>query len=655
MARYGSAWRGRPWEYWQDILNTRSRADLQDSMKTYTRGNMLIRRGSADPVVIEMMLASLDAFRPPLNEEQVIAAINGHPPPGPSATTTEVIPPLASTMGSSIAPQIPPDILHEVSKGPSSHRSARPQNDHTPYTSGSQYKNTPRDQPWSQVPDMLGTTSSVIQSDPKPPTSPEEASTDPSTHSLSGPAVEDVQRVIWELLSRRQRGLLLERGRPQLIRTMQWETDDIVVDSTEQLHGLLHDAETPRISGLNIKIARPKDQRIYEFSANGTFHPYYGAGPITTDNSCALDCCIVAARLLNVGSMASDKGEQTHDDWLHSLESIQRHFLDLLALPWEIYRPATNAAYVANFRDSLGPGFQGRDMMSTVKLWQICTSGVKQFKYSGSRHNRCTECGRERTSQVIDLQDLALDELSEETKHALGGNPSMTQMLNKHFQSEPKRCKRNMGGCGLPAAEIRRRVVCGHLPSRLVVLPHPEDSQKNIPGTASNEIKIDYDNEDGPQSANYRWIGGIYRAKVNGVPHYRVYWIDDYQDGLIIYDGLRLGGSVVGYFNRYSAEEPVPPFWSRTPDVLFYERTDSLDAQDIVDAFVAEADCHFEKFGQSVSWPAQRQSPKRKLKEVESREPERQDVGSSKPRKKLRSFEVEEGESSRPRGTRRTP
>jgi hypothetical protein len=333
--------------------------------------------------------------------------------------------------------------------------------------------------------------------------------------------------------------------------------------------------------------------------------------------------------LLNVGSISADKGDASLHDWVDSLPPLKLDFLDTLALRWETYAGDTNIAYRNYFRTKLGPACQDEKMMSAVALWQICTAGADQFKYSEYWHGQCTKCGRENTGRLNPtvLRDLALGASTRAATEVPGGHPNMTQRLNKHFDSELRECKKNVGGCGAKGAVLRRRVVEGHLPPRLVVLAPLGAPHANIPGAASDHVPIKYHNAEGPQSANYRWIGGIYRSDVKEFKHYRVYWTDcepGVVDGdLKLYDGMRIGGAIVGGIHPYSADEKIPPFWSKSPDLLFYERLDSIDIHDVANAIKAEVDYGLQR---NLPGQAQKVSPKRKYREVET------EVESSRPR-----------------------
>ncbi len=596
MALYGSMWRGHSWQFWEGLLSRRSISDFQGIIRIYTQ----------EIAVIELLLATLDAHQPPLNEQQVIDAINGLPPPRSSGPRA-----IFAKKNFLVFPKLPrPSIAESITVPPA--------------------LSNPLDQ---QLLNAIYTTIPLTRPSPTLQTVSDGSNVVLPTPSLTGSGIQGIQEEVRELLQGGQlRGLLLERGRPQLIRARPW-TSNRTVDSREQFEIRHEDADDPRISALRIARAKPvpghENPYNYKFSQNGASHPYYGRGPVWAENSCALDACIVAARFLNVGSISADKGDASLHDWMQALPPLTLDFLDLLALPWEIYAHDTNAAYRNYFRIKLGPSCQGGKMMSPVALWDRCTGGADQFKYSEYWHSQCTKCGRQNTGRLHTnvLRNLALGASNHAAIGAPGETPDMTQRLNKHFDSEPKECRRNIGGCGAKGAMLRRRLVDGRLPPRLVVLPPLENSHTNIPRAMSDHLPIDYHNAEGPQSANYRWIGGIYRGDFTGANHYRVYWTDcepGVTDGsLKVYDGMRIGGAIIGGVPPFSANERIPPFWSKYPDLLFYERVDSIDIQNVANAIKAEVDYGLQRQSETL---AEKRSPKRKYREVET------EVGPSRPR-----------------------
>ncbi len=548
---YGNFWRGRSWEDWKKIFGKRTHEELKESIRIYTQKNISRPPGRSLSKDTEHLMTTLDAYEPYLNKEQVINAINGLPPPQTPGSQTRPRPPPPPVAGSCTVPTKSPDSLtsakgSNVQRNPPSPGVPRTRATHESPISISSSHDLSIHHPNPRPSSAGQTTVRPNFSNPKLPIIIVDESGEAPNHPSTGPGIGQIQRDTRELLqSRHLRGLLLERGRPELIRNRPWMAGK-TVKSKKEIGELHVDADNPHISDLQFKddgkVLHGQNPHLYTFSSRAPIYPYYGRGPVWADNSCALDCCIVAARLLNVGSLSADKGEVSVYDWIDSLPPLMLHFLDLLALPWEIFAKDTIIAYRNYFRTKLGSQCQGGRMMSAVALWSMFTEGVNQFTYSEYWRFQCTKCGREKSNRASPtmMQDLALDA----SAIVLGGEPDMTGLLNTHFDITLKDCRKQGGGCGTKGSFWRRRIVNGYLPLRLAVLTPINDKDKGIPRTASNHIPIKYHNADGPQSANYRWIGGIYRGLYIGAPHYRVYWTDcqpgESEVSLKVYDGFVL-------------------------------------------------------------------------------------------------------------------
>ena len=201
-------------------------------------------------------------------------------------------------------------------------------------------------------------------------------------------------------------------------------------------------------------------------------------------------------------------------------------------------------------------------------------------------------------------------------------------------------------------------MINGTLPPRLVVLAPLDDADKDISGVTSNHIPIDYTNTEGPQTANYRWIGvlyrsrlgGLYRGRLGNIDHYRVYWAHweqgEYDGGLKIYDCTRLGGAIVGGIPLCSDDDWVPPYWSRRrPDVIFYERIDEIDVDLVADTIRSTADDQLDELDELVrvsAVPALKCNPRGKYREVETEDlPAPSTLPTSKPNPNGKDRKVE--------------
>lgn len=226
-----------------------------------------------------------------------------------------------------------------------------------------------------------------------------------------------------------------------------------------------------------IKLLFNDPTHSYTINQHGPQHLYHGQEPIWDQNSCHLDCCIVAARLLNVGSTAADMGGQSRESWLRSLHPLSRNFLHLLSEKWESMDRQANIASRHHFWDNDLPqvvkGRPNRPNFAPASLvWEVCTSQMKQFSFL-SRENlsECQHCGaapiiqdfRSHQSLSLDVSKAQLDNI----KECFKGQPSIAPWIGRELGPSRKRC----GKCRIPDGRIRKREIKGDLPPRLVVLP----------------------------------------------------------------------------------------------------------------------------------------------------------------------------------------
>lgn len=336
-----------------------------------------------------------------------------------------------------------------------------------------------------------------------------------------------------------------------------------------------------RISSLKVRTTVGRDG--YVFSRSGQDFPYRGRGPIWKNNSCALDCVIVAARLLNLGRTVADIWDQHLPDWHKSLPSLVDHFIRLAAQSWEDLddQPSydlrrtflTDFLSIYNGPNNSNPTKIG-DFLPATAIWTLCTGGIMQMSFLTGTFSGCLKCpGKFRdtvppnTNQVI-----YLPQLSNKTKKLVGKRPSMEKLLTFFFSIQKRKCME----CNAPGVTVKksRNAVYGSLPPRLVVFP--DRDYRDVDGATDANIRIRYTASAGDETeAMYRWLGGIYQAG----NHYRLYWNDcdpneNELGSLMLYDGMILDGSILGGVVPDNIAAKVPRDWSKGADILFYERTD---------------------------------------------------------------------------------
>ncbi|KAL8728938.1 MAG: hypothetical protein Q9166_005033 [cf. Caloplaca sp. 2 TL-2023] len=316
------------------------------------------------------------------------------------------------------------------------------------------------------------------------------------------------------------------------------------------------------------------DQR-YDLHSNGKPYPYRGQGPIWDQNSCHLDVCLVAARLLNVGATTADKGNMLREQWLQSLDAVQQKFLSLISASWESMTAQANSSLRHHFWDRDLAKIEGvskrPDFGSAVNVWNTCIPRIAQFSFQMSEGlSPCKQCGapppKEKTikhQQHLPL-DMAKAQLDE---HKTRFQAQPTKPIGFWIDRELKITHKNCGRCGTPNGRLREREIVGKLPHRLVVAPG-ECVQPLISAATNDNVRFPYHSQNGKQDATYRWLGGIYFHK----KHFRLYWTDASIRHVRVYDGREACGAIVGGIVAANLDEKVPRPWSQTPVLLFYER-----------------------------------------------------------------------------------
>jgi len=360
----------------------------------------------------------------------------------------------------------------------------------------------------------------------------------------------------------------------------------------------------------------------YEFAGDGSTYPYRGRGPIWEANSCAIDCCTVAGIFLAAGSTEADKGSETRAIWTASLTSVQRAFLKAVKLDWNSMTESTSEksrdeffdAFLLSYNKNIqqatpnAPLLARRKFVSAVSAWELSTMNFHQFTFLTRYRTVCKPCNYHYEAQTITPESSVSIELNRDEEKQ-SRNPSFEHLLRRFFEeSSGKDCKK----CGNKGCRIRRRIVIGDLPPRLVVQPNP--AMRYMQYSTSNRISLEYEDADSHiQTAVYRWLGGIYLYK----GHYRTYWDDckigDKRRLLKLYDGMNIDGIILGGIKPANARKRrVPAEWDNGADLLFYERVDNPAAETVLEIVREAADIVQER-QEKVGGETQGEPKKRKL------------------------------------------
>ncbi|MCJ1392346.1 hypothetical protein MMC18_005213 [Xylographa bjoerkii] len=373
---------------------------------------------------------------------------------------------------------------------------------------------------------------------------------------------------------------------------------------TLDLEELFNDENIPGIVSLKlVEISRKRHE--YRLSKAGKDYPYRGRGPVSSQvlHSSAIDSCLVAAKLLDVGRLSADTlGETTHR-WNQTLDDFNQLCIQAINKPWGIYTYDTSIQQRDDFyniaidvynrivnRDAPDKSMTTGDVLMAARMWEVITLMANQFTFTTCHRTACVLCfempvaserrGRGEKQVLVNLDQLELE---------AGSTPLMSALLTTYFgQSNNNLPTRH--DCPLwesPGQIVsqRLRLVIGALPLRLVV--RPPTKYLNVQGATSDRITFKYSNfaleevDVKVHDISYRWLGGIYQR--NGAR--RVYWTDgDYGTGnqdVRFYDSEQLCGCIVGGFKPGQAGSRVPAYWAEGTELLFYERLNK-DNKDLV-------------------------------------------------------------------------
>lgn len=332
--------------------------------------------------------------------------------------------------------------------------------------------------------------------------------------------------------------------------------------------------------------ARLSGKHEFAFDPRGYNYSYRGRGPVWNNNSCAIDCAIVAGKFLDAGSTIIDRGDDPIA-WEEQLTELEKAFLDSLDINWDVLPAKTSSDQRDRFWQVIVRHMRGTEIgrsMAVTALWMEATRSFGQFKFSYTEEKTSCSCKGKRTQSSF----ITASAVTPSFIQADQAGVSMETLLRRFFRHETLTDCRYCKGKGTGVC----RKVFHNLPMRMVVELHNDASPMNH---TSNDISFAYHDETGrEQVATYRWLGGIYSAKYGtymegnakkDVYHFRVYWTDaergEADNGEIrMYDGMQNLGLIVGNIPAFHRDDRVPEQWWKDHSIplLFYERVLNPDA-----------------------------------------------------------------------------
>ncbi|KAI9652103.1 MAG: hypothetical protein M1829_001957 [Trizodia sp. TS-e1964] len=367
---------------------------------------------------------------------------------------------------------------------------------------------------------------------------------------------------------------------------------------------------TPTHFGLNEFVQEARTATLYEYRGqgprSGIWQPEQSraSGRGVMSMSCALDVCIVAGMLLDVGRITADSDTQPTNP--HGLQAC---FLKTCGVDWralsknqaalakdDLYRQVLALRPAVDI-ESATMGDLSLELMAVsgnLGVWSLCTAGLGQFTFSGQAIKYCIKCNAQ---DLISLNEPFFT-ASEVHITKLDYTIDMATLVQRYFNGQI--LQRGCMVCKNSRVMLGRRILHSEPPLRMAISMNKLYAIKDNPRTwhtlkIPDNFEITYYSrgQSNPQCAKYKWLGGIYYSEA----HFRVYWENDsnvnvqevMQGGSVpeinaarrtqMYDGARstapgkVQGLILGGIpcNDISARVPRP--WHNGADMLFYERT----------------------------------------------------------------------------------
>ncbi|KAI9040553.1 uncharacterized protein KD926_008120 [Aspergillus affinis] len=374
--------------------------------------------------------------------------------------------------------------------------------------------------------------------------------------------VEIVQRVIMKLAHAD-----LERHH-----TTAWAGHPCLVASEPQALLKILDRTVPATTQVRLLWNRETDEMTLH--PDGRDYPYRGRGPVGTFNTSAIDCVIVAAKLLDAGSTVIDRCKK---GWRAQLTPLESALIKTTEVDWDLCFTDESEMLRNNFwhvvNDSLPEVWAG-DIPWLQGIWTRATSNFAQFHFTYYDQYRPCECNpdRERGDTTGPWRNTFMQP-SEVPEDGEGPVTMQTRLAREFAFSVQVDCD----VCDTPNAVTRWRTF-ESLPARLVAMVDPD-----VPVTKhTQDLTFEVETFAKRMSVTYRWVGGIYEYK----GQFRVFWADN-RPGEVdrgevrMYDGSKSLGMIVGGLSYGHPSERVPDEWwyNKTIPLVFYERVDNVSPQ----------------------------------------------------------------------------
>lgn len=345
-----------------------------------------------------------------------------------------------------------------------------------------------------------------------------------------------------------------------------------LVASNEQ--ALLKTVERRIPATTQVRIVWNRDTDEMALHPDGRDFPYRGRGPVGSWNTSAIDCVVVAAKLLDAGSTVIDRSK---NDWHAQFTPLERALIDATEVDWDLCFQGQSESLRDHFgrvvSENLAESWIG-DTPWLQEVWTKATANFAQFQFTYyDQFGRC-EC-----DPVNDLGEITgpLKRSFMLPSEVPEDDQEEVTMQSRMAQEFAHKIELDCSVCDTPNAITRWRTF-ERLPARLAVMIDAE-----IPVTKhTQDLTFEAETFDKRISVTYRWVGGIYEYK----GHFRVFWADN-RPGEVdrgevrMYDGANNFGIIVGGLSYGHPSERVPYEWwaGKSIPFAFYERVDNVNPQ----------------------------------------------------------------------------
>ncbi|PWY94590.1 hypothetical protein BO94DRAFT_610007 [Aspergillus sclerotioniger CBS 115572] len=323
-----------------------------------------------------------------------------------------------------------------------------------------------------------------------------------------------------------------------------------------------------------VKLAQdPKATYNLRLATDGYTYPYRGRGPEWCNFSSAVDCAIVAGRLLDAGSTNIDRKRQ---GWQDRFTDVEKAFIEATDVNWDVLISEESVSHRDRFLHFLLPDPSADAQQESIEtlrdIWNTCTQNFDQFRLTYTETRSPCKCDASEVTKVS-CESTSVRPCGPPSGHE---NMEMQDVLSRDFSRQRyRRCE----WCGKNLVAYSRRYqklplrLAVELPPGIFVHSHTQDLTFTYRDEQERQYKV-----------TYRWLGGIYCDD----SQMRLFWTDakrgehDNTGSLRMYDSREISGLIVGGIAPADLTDRVPEKYWRGKQVplLFYERIMNPDTED---------------------------------------------------------------------------